>query len=341
MNLDFINEKDAKRIVSDMLKQHIFQHNDISVVTTEQLNNRDFIFDNKEKISNAIVFQYLKLRFYDYIKDETNPFAFTKVSNIAENAEEWIKRQHSNGNLYLFQERLLQNECKNKLKEVSKYLFYLSTEYVEKELNKSSPRIRLDFLKQDNKLSAYTNTIYLAQKWEQKQTMKDRNTKNLSQSKRIMNFSNGYYILQLLTQEALEEEGKMMGHCIGDGAYTYGVINDEIRVYSLRDKSNISHITFLEDVQTNNLMQAKCVGNSKPSKYSNYCVDLLNALHLNINTSDLDYIVKYNYQTLRFETYFPQNQDIQSKLVSDKSNPIVKSNNIQLNMLKTNLQNQR
>ncbi len=54
---------------------------------------------------------------------------------------------------------------------------------------------------------------------------------------------NGFSWVQLLTPEALDREGLMMGHCVGDGAYDEEVLAGETCVYSLRGPNGRSHAT--------------------------------------------------------------------------------------------------
>lgn len=53
----------------------------------------------------------------------------------------------------------------------------------------------------------------------------------------------GFYLVRLRTQNALEREGRAMQHCIGDGAYDQSVERDDHLFLSLRGPFGQSHVT--------------------------------------------------------------------------------------------------
>jgi hypothetical protein len=75
--------------------------------------------------------------------------------------------------------------------------------------------------------------------------------------KTVLDFGDGYKIVELLTQNALKLEGPKMGHCVGGGAYDDGVEKGTTKIFSLRDKNNEPHVTFEADIAKNTLKQCK------------------------------------------------------------------------------------
>jgi hypothetical protein len=53
----------------------------------------------------------------------------------------------------------------------------------------------------------------------------------------------GWTIVRLKTPEALDHEGHVMGHCVGQGAYDGGFSTNFTGIYSLRDPFGKSHVT--------------------------------------------------------------------------------------------------
>ena len=59
----------------------------------------------------------------------------------------------------------------------------------------------------------------------------------------IMKLSDDFYIVKMLTPEALDRESAYMQHCIGQGAYDEKVRSEEHGYYSLRDRAGKPHVT--------------------------------------------------------------------------------------------------
>lgn len=79
----------------------------------------------------------------------------------------------------------------------------------------------------------------------------------------IYDFSNGYRIIELLTPLSKDEEGTLMGHCVGQGGY------DNETILSLRDKDNKPHATM--QVRDNTIQQLQGKQNTAVvEKYTKY-----------------------------------------------------------------------
>lgn len=59
----------------------------------------------------------------------------------------------------------------------------------------------------------------------------------------VATLKDGYYLVELLTPNALDKEGSLMQHCVGQGAYDDDVENGDIKILSLRDQHGKPHAT--------------------------------------------------------------------------------------------------
>lgn len=72
----------------------------------------------------------------------------------------------------------------------------------------------------------------------------------------VKTYDHGFTWVKLVTKLQFEREGKLMGHCVGNGSYYNSWrLNNESAFYSLRDKHNNPHVT----------MQVAFTGNQHPS----------------------------------------------------------------------------
>lgn len=86
----------------------------------------------------------------------------------------------------------------------------------------------------------------------------------------VMELNDGFRIVELMTTNALDREGQMLKHCIGDGAFDdkLGITN---KYYSLRDKNNKGCATFEVEKNGHVLKQCKGKQNQPPAaKYMPY-----------------------------------------------------------------------
>lgn len=97
----------------------------------------------------------------------------------------------------------------------------------------------IDYLAQETKhisKMSYDSAKSNAEKWLKTQIKKGNNIKELEEdTKTILDFGDGFKIVQLIGENAYKREGFLMSHCV---ASYYG---KSVEVYSLRDKDNIPH----------------------------------------------------------------------------------------------------
>lgn len=90
----------------------------------------------------------------------------------------------------------------------------------------------------------------------------------------VKTFEDGFAIVRLLTQTALQRESAMMNHCVGEGAYNDGLEGDNTIIYSLRDPKNEAHATI--EVQGNTMKQCKGKQDLPPvAKYFPYLKEFI------------------------------------------------------------------
>jgi hypothetical protein len=75
---------------------------------------------------------------------------------------------------------------------------------------------------------------------------------------------NGWTVVRLLTEAALDLESGRMGHCIGNGAYDGGLADPNVRFLSLRDRAGKPHATM--EIVGNKLIQLQGKQNEPPLK---------------------------------------------------------------------------
>src|SRR5579875_2415676 len=105
---------------------------------------------------------------------------------------------------------------------------YLRTEYENKDLSRLT----------------IPEAIKQSIDWTNNQKKVDDDEKGRT---KILDCGDGYHIVEMFTQQALEYEGYAMKHCIGQYCVK-PVVEKANRAFSLRDENNIPHVTILYDL---------------------------------------------------------------------------------------------
>jgi hypothetical protein len=91
-------------------------------------------------------------------------------------------------------------------------------------------------------------------------------------------YDDGMKWVKMGSELHLKREGKLMGHCVGNGGYTQNMRRGTAEYFSLRDANNSPHITveaYVRDGQYQ-VMQMKGKENKKPvARYQPYLRDLV------------------------------------------------------------------
>ena len=103
----------------------------------------------------------------------------------------------------------------------------------------------------------------------------------------VREYKNGFHWVDVKTEICLKHEGTMMGHCVGQGGYTSGVREETTKIFSLRNKKGLAHVTIegtgdtpimnVADLASMSINQIKGKENSPPvAKYREYVSDFMN-----------------------------------------------------------------
>lgn len=106
----------------------------------------------------------------------------------------------------------------------------------------------------------------------------------------------GKHFFKILSPDELEDEGKLMGNCIGGSNYQSKLKNDMSIIISLRDEKNLPHVDIEIDVLTSQSLQVYGKGNEQPTEkyktlileYAFYALGVKN----NVDQEIIDIITK-------------------------------------------------
>lgn len=97
------------------------------------------------------------------------------------------------------------------------------------------------------------------------------------------------HYFKLLTPQELEEEGQMMGNCIG--GYDYKIKDGKSIIISLRDENNIPHVDIEIDAKTGESLQVKGKQNLDPvKKYKELIIEYV--MHIMGDDAEIDNEIK-------------------------------------------------
>lgn len=151
----------------------------------------------------------------------------------------------------------------------------------------------IDYLSQEEgKISrmSYEDAHKNAEKWTKSQQKKGSNIEETEKdTKVILDFKDGFKIVQLIGENAYKREGFLMSHCVG-GYHGNGKV-----IYSLRDKDNMPHCTIEKD------QQIKGKGNGDITlKYVDYIVKFLEHTGMQVRDSEMSHL---GYEVAKFSKY--------------------------------------
>ena len=106
-------------------------------------------------------------------------------------------------------------------------------------------------------LSDFSTAFNIAEEWHQQ--FGEGYEGEVKHKAEIIKEYDDMRLVRLTTKEELDEEGKMMGHCVG--SYYNDVKNNNLEIYSIRDSGG-PHVTF--EIQGNNIHQVKGKQNAPP-----------------------------------------------------------------------------
>lgn len=99
---------------------------------------------------------------------------------------------------------------------------------------------------------------------------------------RIIGSDKDYTWVEVFGKESLKREGDNMGHCVGGEGYQRDVDKGITKIYSLRDKNNMPHVTIEYNVPDKILVQIKGKSNKPPvDKYRDIIINFIRKLDIN------------------------------------------------------------
>ncbi len=136
---------------------------------------------------------------------------------------------------------------------------------------------------------SYTDAFKNAEKWMKVQIKKGEHIKETAKdTKVVLDFKDGFKIVQLVGKNAYEREGYLMRHCV---ASYYGSSKE---IYSLRDSDNMPHCTMEKDQQ----VKGKGNGNIHP-KYVGYVVQFLEHVGMTVGDSEMAHLGYINVEKFK------------------------------------------
>ena len=197
--------------------------------------------------------------------------------------------------------------------------------HVPKDASQQEAEHVVDYLcsdKRPKRLSkaSYEHMKQNTDKWVKAMNKKGAAIKELKKdTKVILDFEDGFKIVQLIGENAYKREGFLMRHCVA------GYYGKDDEVYSLRDKKNMPHATFSGSSQ-----QIKGKGNGCINpKYIKYVVEFLEYMKIGVRDSEMGNLGYVNVENIKDdnvdwgelfrEKYFYK--DSVSKLKDKEGNP--------------------
>jgi len=170
----------------------------------------------------------------------------------------------------------------------------------------ANPNLRL------NRVSV-PQALRAAEEWTQHLAKKATDVEDEGGIETVMKFPGGERIVKVTSAQALNREGKLMGHCVG--GYCEQVESGGTEIYSVRDKENDPHVTIEVKKGTRSIHQIKGKGNRPPiSKYVPFVLDFINKTDFDIRGDES------NVGLLRIGDKLYSINDIPANSIIDKYN---------------------
>lgn len=166
--------------------------------------------------------------------------------------------------------------------------------YSKNEVTISEVEHVIDYLCQNTvvkmQMMSYPQAVKKAEKWTlQLQKQANKITEKKGDTKVVLDFKDGFKVVQLIGKNAFEREGKLMRNCV---ASYYG---KDTKIYSLRDNFNNPHCTMEQDQQ----IKGKGNGDTHP-KYIKYVVAFLEWTGMKVRDSEMKHL---GYEVEMFPKY--------------------------------------
>ncbi len=252
MSVNLLNEQDLYGFFARL----VFSDERVPTVASENLSEISFVENHQELIARCMVFQWMKHRLRAYLLNQTNVPFLSRVSSFDALLPQWAKNQLNDGQeIYRFREGGLHPGLRRNIEKVYHFLKQRAQQYVIKQLcvamqQGTFVKIQPAYLKTGNQYRYFEETLCLAEIWEKVEENKKTHRFHRSEVKhaargieKIMDLSDGYYVVQILTGEARVFEAKYMNHCLYKSSFEAAIVDGRKRFYSIRDAKGEPHIT--------------------------------------------------------------------------------------------------
>jgi hypothetical protein len=105
-----------------------------------------------------------------------------------------------------------------------------------------------------------------AQSWIAKAVQIHRVALDPAEEEILMELADGWLIVRMKTERALDRESSIMQHCVGEGSYDRILMSEASALLSLRDLRNNPHVTVHINVEENALYEVRGKGNAIPKR---------------------------------------------------------------------------
>lgn len=270
MPVNLINEKAVDLFLADS----IYGYKVVEGLSPEILKSQTLVRENREKIVQAITYQWMKAKFRNYLTQNEKSDYLEKVRTFDRYTPYWAKMAITKGeNVYRFERDKVPFEKLQQLGRARNYLSRMAEKYVDEQLQLEKPRIRLDYLKTDHKINSMEKVLILYNK------MMSRVDFSIG-TKDVLCFRDGFKIVQLIGKDAFVAEGRGMDHCLGRDNY-YGAYGKSHEFYSLRDTKNEPHVTI--QVKNREIIQINGKGATAVNgKYHKYIFEFMRGRNLKV-----------------------------------------------------------
>lgn len=158
-------------------------------------------------------------------------------------------------------------------------------------------------------------------------------------TRQIMIFDDGFKIVRLVAERALDRESAFLEHCIGDGQYDDDLFGTNIFFYSLRDEEDIPCATMSVDSKDHWILQIAGRRNVFPEKYYDYLASFCHEFELDLVTymrRSADYYeISDTYEFGLYPALWKKKTQIERpSLTFERDDPINLQDNMHLSYLK-------
>lgn len=270
MSVNLINERE----LHDYLKQSIVGYEKPAAISSEKLKSPEYIKKNRDSISDAIVFQWMKAKFRNFLAKSEKSAYFEPVDRIYKGPMWAMLAQLRGEKLFRFNSAKVDFDKLRQLGRARTYLKKIAEKYVDEQAEKNQPKLRLDYLKTDHKIDSMEKVLILYNKMMSRVDF-EQGTKG------VLKFADGFKMVRLVEKTAFEAEARGMDHCLArDGYYEAYSRTDEF--YSLRDRSNEPHVTI--QVRDGVVVQANGKGAMPVNgRYHGYLLNFLEKKNLKVS----------------------------------------------------------